>query len=279
MGHGSGCRRDQGRDGGRSEGNRIPPQRQILAIEEEGVRFRSYVDGRERFLSPRGLDGGAGGARLGRRARVRRVHALPRRPRLHRALDGAHPPLARALPALARRARPARAARVRDRRRAACTRTCGAPPRARSRPAAATASRSAARSGDAKEQMYEVVGFAHAELGGEHESLPRHLLGIGEVDDLIEGVRARDRHVRLRDAHAPRPARERARRPDPARRAGGSTSSSGAGEESTSRRWRAAPAPRARRASRAPTCATSCAPASSPGVRLLTRTTSRSSRG
>ena len=26
----------------------------ILAIEEEGVRFRSYVDGRERFLSPEG---------------------------------------------------------------------------------------------------------------------------------------------------------------------------------------------------------------------------------
>jgi len=34
----------------------------------------------------------------------------------------------------------------------------------------------------------EVVGHAVEELGGEFESLPRHLLGIGEVDDLIRGV-------------------------------------------------------------------------------------------
>ncbi len=42
--------------------------------------------------------------------------------------------------------------------------------------------------GAGKEQMYEVVGYATRELGGEHEALPRHLLGIGEVDDLIAGV-------------------------------------------------------------------------------------------
>ena len=39
-----------------------------------------------------------------------------------------------------------------------------------------------------KAQMYEVVSFAVTELGGDHESLPRHLLGVGEVDDLIRGV-------------------------------------------------------------------------------------------
>jgi queuine tRNA-ribosyltransferase len=42
--------------------------------------------------------------------------------------------------------------------------------------------------GDSKAQMYEVVGWALRELGGVHESRPRHLLGIGEVDDLIRGV-------------------------------------------------------------------------------------------
>jgi queuine tRNA-ribosyltransferase len=42
--------------------------------------------------------------------------------------------------------------------------------------------------GAEKAQMYEVVGYAVAELGGERETLPRHLLGIGEVDDLIRGV-------------------------------------------------------------------------------------------
>ena len=38
-----------------------------------------------------------------------------------------------------------------------------------------------------KPQMYEVVGWTTAVLGGERRS-PRHLLGIGDVDDLIRGV-------------------------------------------------------------------------------------------
>jgi queuine tRNA-ribosyltransferase len=39
--------------------------------------------------------------------------------------------------------------------------------------------------GQEKAQMHEVVGWATAELP---EDRPRHLLGIGEVDDLIRGV-------------------------------------------------------------------------------------------
>ena len=39
--------------------------------------------------------------------------------------------------------------------------------------------------GAEKEQMYEVVGWATAVLP---EERPRHLLGIGEIDDLIRGV-------------------------------------------------------------------------------------------
>ena len=42
--------------------------------------------------------------------------------------------------------------------------------------------------GAEKAQMYEVVSWAVDEFGGSHESLPRHLLGIGDVDDLIRGV-------------------------------------------------------------------------------------------
>jgi queuine tRNA-ribosyltransferase len=42
--------------------------------------------------------------------------------------------------------------------------------------------------GENKPQMYEVVQWAVQELGGEYEARPRHLLGIGEVDDLIRGV-------------------------------------------------------------------------------------------
>jgi queuine tRNA-ribosyltransferase len=39
-----------------------------------------------------------------------------------------------------------------------------------------------------KPQMYEVVEMATTVLGGEAESRPRHLLGIGDIDDLIRGT-------------------------------------------------------------------------------------------
>jgi queuine tRNA-ribosyltransferase len=39
-----------------------------------------------------------------------------------------------------------------------------------------------------KEQMHAVVEMATAVLGGGAEGKPRHLLGIGEIDDLIRGV-------------------------------------------------------------------------------------------
>lgn len=42
--------------------------------------------------------------------------------------------------------------------------------------------------GENKAQMYEVVEWATSRLGGPNELRPRHLLGIGEVDDLIRGV-------------------------------------------------------------------------------------------
>ena len=59
---------------------------------------------RDEVHGPGDLDGRAGRARLRHRAGVRRVHAVPRRPRLHGALDRAHAPLARPLPGLARAA-------------------------------------------------------------------------------------------------------------------------------------------------------------------------------
>ncbi|MDQ3609108.1 MAG: tRNA guanosine(34) transglycosylase Tgt [Actinomycetota bacterium] len=39
-----------------------------------------------------------------------------------------------------------------------------------------------------KEEIYRVTGWATAVLGGRDELRPRHLLGVGEVDDLIAGV-------------------------------------------------------------------------------------------
>ena len=92
------------------------------------------------------LDGGPGGARLRHRARLRRVHAVPRRPRLH----GRARPSARiagstaASTGTARTGRPAR--RSSGSSRAASTRTCAASRRRPSRRPASTGSRSAARS-------------------------------------------------------------------------------------------------------------------------------------
>lgn len=42
--------------------------------------------------------------------------------------------------------------------------------------------------GENKEQMYDVVGWATDTLNKAGDLRPRHLLGIGEVDDLIRGV-------------------------------------------------------------------------------------------
>ena len=118
----------------------------VLSIDEEGVRFRSYRDGTELFISPEVSMQRAGGARQRHRPRLRRVHALPRRPRLHGALDGAHPPLARSLPRVARARGPRRARRSSRSSRAASTRTCAASrPRSSPRPPS-TGSRSAAPS-------------------------------------------------------------------------------------------------------------------------------------
>ena len=51
---------------------------------------------------------------------------------------------------------------------------------------------------------------------------PRHLLGIGDVDDILHAVGGRHRHLRLRHADAPRPATAPRWCPTP-RAAGGST--------------------------------------------------------
>ena len=102
-------RRDQGPAGrlrGRRRGDRDRRARRPLSLLHRRLRAVHGAGG---------VDGGAGGARLRHRARLRRVHPVSRRPRLHRAIDRAHPPLARSLPRLARRARARDPGGVRDR--------------------------------------------------------------------------------------------------------------------------------------------------------------------
>ena len=68
--------------------------------------------------------------------------------------------------------------------------------------------------------MHTVVDWTTAALP---EDRPRHLLGIGEIDDLVRGVEFGHRHLRLRDADAARAATGWCSSPTPSA-AGASTS-------------------------------------------------------
>ena len=158
--------------------------------------------------------------------------------------------------------------------RAGWRRTCGARRPRRSRRARSAASRSAARSARTRTQMFEVVDWAVSELD---EERPRHLLGIGEIDDLVRGVELGDRHVRLRDADPDRPPRHGGRARS-RRTAGASTSPRAASAPPTSRCSTAARARPARTATRAPTCTTCSRRASRPRSGCSRSTTSPTSQ-
>jgi queuine tRNA-ribosyltransferase len=159
----------------------------ILAIEEDGVRFRSYLDGGVRLLSPeRSM---AIQAALGSDIalvfdectpfHVERSYTEASTERTHRWLTrclewhGEHGPPGQLVYGIVQ------GGVFEDLRRASA------------RVVAASGCEGIAIGGslgDSKAQMYEVVEWALQELGGEYEHRPRHLLGIGEVDDLIRGV-------------------------------------------------------------------------------------------
>ena len=163
------------------------PSGSILSIEEAGVRFRSYVDGSERFLSPEGSMGVQ--AALGSDIalvfdectpfHVERSYTENSTLRTHRWLErcldwhAEHGPAGQLVYGIVQ------GGVFEDMRRDS----------ARVVAASACAGIAIGGSlGDHKAQMYEVVGWALDELGGPHEARPRHLLGIGEIDDLIRGV-------------------------------------------------------------------------------------------
>jgi queuine tRNA-ribosyltransferase len=159
----------------------------ILSIEERGVRFRSYVDGRERFISPE--DSMAVQASLHSDValvfdectpfHVDRAYTERSTERTHRWLErclawhGEHGPPDQLVYGIVQ------GGVYEDMRRASAHVVADS---------GCDGVAIGGSLGAEKAQMYEVVGYAVAELGDEHERLPRHLLGIGEVDDLIRGV-------------------------------------------------------------------------------------------
>ena len=159
----------------------------ILSIEEAGVRFRSYVDGQERFLSPeRSM---AIQAALGSDIalvfdectpfHVERSYTENSTLRTHRWLTRCLDWHAENGPAGQLVYGIVQGGVFADMRRESA------------RVVAASACEGIAIGGslgEHKQQMYEVVEWTTQELGGEHEGRPRHLLGIGDIDDLIRGV-------------------------------------------------------------------------------------------
>lgn len=159
----------------------------ILEIGEDGVRFRSYVDGRTRFIAPE--DSMAVQAALGSDIalvfdectpyHVDRAYTQHSTERTHRWLERCLCWHERNGPAEQLVYGIVQGGVYEDLRRAS----------AQTVAASSCAGIAIGGSlGAEKKQMYEVVSWVTGELDGEHESRPRHLLGIGEIDDLIAGV-------------------------------------------------------------------------------------------
>lgn len=187
MGHGTIADEIKSRPSRARHGERVAREGAILSIDEQGVRFRSYVDGSERFLSPEGSMAVQSSLRSDIALsfdectpfHVDRDYTERSTERTHRWLErclgwhAEHGPAGQLVYGIVQ------GGVYEDMRRASA------------RVVAASGCDGVAIGGSLgaeKAQMYEVVGYAVAELGGERERLPRHLLGIGDVDDLIRGV-------------------------------------------------------------------------------------------
>ena len=183
MGHGGVADEIKGRRGVSANGS----NGSILAIEEQGVRFRSYIDGTERFLGPE--TSMAMQAAIGSDIALVLDECTPfhsgydytarSMERTHRWLDrclewhGPNGPADQAVSAIVQ------GGTFHDLRMVSTAAI------------AASGSDGVAIGGSLgqdKAQMYEVVDWTTAELERLAPQRPRHLLGIGEVDDLIAGV-------------------------------------------------------------------------------------------
>ena len=180
MGHGTVADEIKGR-APQSTGERAGA---ILKIEERGVRFRSYIDGTEKFMGPE--TSMEVQAALGSDIalvfdeclpfHVSREYTERSTERTHRWLDrclewhAAHGPDGQVVYAIVQ------GGTDEDLRRFS----------AREVAARGTFGLAVGGTlGENKDQMYEVVGWAMDELPPER---PVHLLGIGEIDDLVRGV-------------------------------------------------------------------------------------------
>ena len=184
MGHGTVAEEIKGRAG---RGGRRTTEGALLAIEEEGVRFRSYVDGQQRFLSPE--DSMAVQAALASDIALTfdectpyhetREYTARSTERTHRWLErclrwhAEHGPRDQAVYGIVQGG-------VYEDLRSESAHTVAT--------AACQGLAIGGSLGADKQQMRDVVAFTARELERHAPERPRHLLGIGEVDDVIAGV-------------------------------------------------------------------------------------------
>jgi queuine tRNA-ribosyltransferase len=159
----------------------------VLGIEEDGVRYRSYVDGSTRFMGPE--DSMRIQANLGSDIALVFDECTPfnvEREYTARSTERSHRWLDRCLSWKAENGSPDQLVYgivqggVYEELRRDSTEQIAA--------RACDGIAIGGSLGEHKEQMYEVVGWATDTLHKAGDLRPRHLLGIGEVDDLIEGV-------------------------------------------------------------------------------------------
>ena len=185
MGHGGVADEIKGR------GHRGPPDSQsrsaILAIEEDGVRFRSYLDGSEQFLGPE--TSMSVQAALGSDIALVFDECTPfhvSREYTARSMERTHRWLDRCLSWHAENGPPDQVVYgivqggVEPDLRVESTATVAA--------SGCDGIAIGGSLGRDKAQMHEVVGMTTAELDRRAPDRPRHLLGIGDIDDLIAGV-------------------------------------------------------------------------------------------
>ena len=159
----------------------------VLGIEEDGVRYRSYVDGSTRFMAPE--DSMRIQANLGSDIALVFDECTPfnvEREYTARSTERSHRWLDRCLSWKAENGSPDQLVYgivqggVYEELRRDSTEQIAA--------RACDGIAIGGSLGEHKQQMYEVVGWATDTLAKAGDLRPRHLLGIGEVDDLIEGV-------------------------------------------------------------------------------------------
>jgi queuine tRNA-ribosyltransferase len=187
MGHGGVADEIKGRRG-QPAGGAGASNGTILAIEEEGVRFRSYLDGGERFIGPE--TSMTVQAALGSDIALVFDECTPfhvSRDYTARSMERTHRWLARCLDWHERHGPGGQVVYgivqggVEHDLRMTSTGVIAA--------SACDGIAIGGSLGQDKAQMHEVVDWTTAELDRLAPDRPRHLLGIGDIDDLVVGVR------------------------------------------------------------------------------------------